>query len=113
MDSYTPNQQPNTSSNMFEGRVPERKPVGPWAGIVIVVLLLAAGGFYFWGAQLNNRGPETPQPFILGDDAEQGDAAAGIPAEGTSDETAALEAELDSFNLDQFDTQMQSDVNAF
>jgi hypothetical protein len=94
---------------MFEGHTPEKKPVGPWAGIIIVVLLLVAGGFYFWGAQLNSQN-ETPQPFILGD--EEG-APAGVPEQGSSDDAAALEAELNSFDLDQFDAQMQGDANAF
>lgn len=112
MDQFTPNQTLNQAPGSFPGGKPERTPVGPWAGIIIVVLLLIAGGFYFWGAQLNGPENAEPQPFILGD-STAGDPEAGLPAQGTSDTAADLEAELNSFDLNQFDAQMEGDIDSF
>ncbi|GEM_PF-1288643 len=115
MDQYTPMNQGNVLNQM-----PQKKPsgMGAFIGAIIIIILLAVGGLYFWGAKLNQTSTNPP-PLILGNDtsgAEQvatSDVAAGLPPQQTSDDPAAISADLNAMNLNQLDAQTASSANAF
>lgn len=81
---------------------------GPVVGIVIVVALLVIGALYFWGARLNEQ--QTPTPYIPGDTAAP--EQAWLPPENTSDEAAAIEADLTATDMNSFDASMKADAAA-
>ncbi len=111
---YTPSPDPsNQSPTSFGAPSADRKPVGPIAGAVIVILLLIAGGLYFWGAAINAENPNNTPPLILGNDVPASDESAGLPEQSSSDETSAIEADLNAMNMDQFETQTEGSVSAF
>lgn len=45
--------------------VPQKKPVGPTVGAIIIVIMLIFGALYFWGASLNREAEQLP--LIPGD----------------------------------------------
>lgn len=95
---------------------PTKSSVGPLAGAVIVILLLVAGGLYFWGAQLNKQ--EEVLPFIPSNDTtnESGadvtsDTGAGLPAQSSSDDVSAIEADANAMDMTQFESQNSAEMN--
>lgn len=79
---------------------------GPMVGIIIVILLLAAGGYYFLQESGQNEVSEVP--YIPGDEVSE-----SWQAESTgSDEAAAIEAELEATNMNEFEAAMESDLEA-
>ena len=89
--------------------------VGSIVGAIVIILLLAAGAFYFWGAKLNG-GNDNPPPLILGNETasvESSDASAGLPPQHTSDEAAAIEADIQAMNIDQLNAQTNSSLEAY
>lgn len=88
---------------------------GSLVGAIIIILLLAFGAFYFWGAKLNTGG-NNPPPLILGNetaDAESSDASAGLPPQQTSDDAAAIEADLQAMNIGQLDAENATNLQGF
>ena len=114
MDPQNTEAQPANAPEGGQTHLPETKqaPVGAWVGALIVITLLIAGALYFWGAQLNAPSDGYTPPLILGDDTES-DASAGIPAQSGSDEAAAIEADLEALDFEQFEAQMNADLAAF
>ena len=45
---------------------PQKTPMGPTIGIIIILLLMGLGALYFWGARLNHEN-QNPPPYIPGD----------------------------------------------
>ncbi|MDO8481927.1 MAG: hypothetical protein Q7S75_02510 [bacterium] len=117
----TNNQENNPMNN--QGAVPGNQPVepsssstGPFVGAIIIILLLALGAFYFWNYKLDTIN-NNPPPLILGNDTASADpssdAGAGLPAQQTSDEAAAIEADLQAMNIDQFNAQTDANLQGF
>jgi len=89
--------------------VPKKSSLGSIVGAVIVIIILIFGGLYFWGAQLEKQQVyEDELPFLLGDE----EAAAGIPYTSSSDEVSSIEADINATDLDQFEAQVDSDMEA-
>jgi len=86
---------------------PKPSSAGPVIGTIIVISLLALGALYFWGARLNGVPEELP--LIPGDDAS---AESWAPQQSSSDEAAAIEADLNATNMTEFEQQMDADLNA-
>lgn len=113
---YTPSPDPsNQSPTSFGSPAPEKKPVGPVAGIIIVILLMIAGGLYFWGAAINakNGADTNTPPLILGNDVPGSDTEAGLPAQSSSDELSSIETDLNAMDMTQFEAQAEGSVSAF
>lgn len=93
---------------------PHKSSVGPMAGAVIVILLLIAGGLYFWGAQLNRE--DDALPFIPSNDAMQqedtmmSDTSAGLPAQSSSDDVSAIEADANAMDMTQLESQNSAEM---
>jgi hypothetical protein len=94
---------------------PHKSSIGPMAGAVIVILLLIAGGLYFWGAQLNKQ--DDALPFIPSDDTlpqenmMTSDTSAGLPAQSSSDDVSAIEADANAMDMTQFESQNSAEMN--
>lgn len=100
---------------------PEKTPIGPIAGAVIVIVLLVAGGLYFYGAKLNSQ-TANEMPYIPGDDymmpegsmpaAElESDASAGLPPQSASDDTSSIEADFNAMNMQEMESQNSAELN--
>ncbi len=105
MGQTSPPTQPEKSSG-----------AGSIIGAVIIIVLLAIGAFYFWGAKLNERN-DNPPPLILGNETADtdlaSDTAAGLPPQQASDDTAAINADIQAMNIDALGAQTASSLEAY
>ena len=79
--------------------------MGPMIGIVVVIVVLLIGGLYLWGAQLNKEALE----FSADEERAPLDLES---ATNESTDPADIEADLDNFNVDTFDADIDADLNA-
>ncbi len=90
--------------------------MGPVLGILIVLLVTILGGIYLWGSSLRsldettNQMPPEEKPF---DNKEPETPRAATDAEiyetvSPSDELSAIEADIESTNLDILDTDLST-----
>lgn len=110
MDQNQPNQNVNTGEGAPEPEggaqapMPEsggKKPFGPTVGIIVIILVLLLGGFYFWWTQF--RGTDMTAEEIL----NQADPALqALEQQDTSDEIAAIEADLEATDLEGLDAEL-------
>jgi hypothetical protein len=119
MDPVT-NQNPVANGTQMP-LTPERKPVGPIAGAIIVIVLLIAGGLYFWGAKLNSQMSQD-MPYIPDDGymmpeasmpvGEIGsDTSAGLPPQSSSDDVNSIESDFNAMNIDEMEAQNEAELN--
>lgn len=97
----TPPQAPTQDQNTAPA--PKSGGKGPMVGIAVIIILLIFGGLYFWGASLNSAQLNEDTIF---DEAANNDIAA------PSDEPAQIESDLDTFNTDDFEAQLDADLEA-
>ncbi|MDP3965367.1 MAG: hypothetical protein Q8Q13_01040 [bacterium] len=117
--SQTPPVQPEKPVTRPQVSMPDpstRSGAGSIIGAIIIILLLAAGAFYFWGAKLN--GTDTnPPPLILGNETAGADAssdvASGLPPQQTSDDEAAINADIQAMNIDQLNAQNDASLQTY
>ncbi|MDO8553106.1 MAG: hypothetical protein Q7S01_06335 [bacterium] len=116
MDEFNKVNEANTSATS-QPVAPQvavsRSGAGSIVGAIIIIILLAIGAFYFWGAQLNNV-DNNPPPLILGNETSESesDATAGLPAQQTSDETAAINADIQAMNIDRLNEAQVASAGA-
>lgn len=83
--------------------------MGPLIGIVIIIIVLIFGGLYFWGAQLNSQLESSDDDTaILEDIAPTDDNTIAPP----SDEPEQLESDLEEFDTDDFEAELEAELNA-
>lgn len=75
----------------------EKNGAGPLIGAIIIILVLALGGFYFWKNSIEKESANTP--------IEQ---QAQTRELGTSDDTGAIEADLEASTFDALDTSLDA-----
>jgi hypothetical protein len=113
------NQNPIASGNQMPPQPvspePQKHPVGPIAGAIIVIILLIAGGLYFWGAQMNESNDMNAIPFIPGNDETQleagADVNAGLPPQSSSDDVSAIEADMAAMDMGAIDAENSASMN--
>lgn len=114
------NQNQVASGNQMPQAEPERTPIGPMAGAVIVIILLVAGGLYFYGATLK-KDVANEMPYIPGDEYMMpegtmpvgelnSDASAGLPPQSSSDDTSSIEADFNAMNMQQMESQNSAEL---
>ncbi len=87
------NMAPNTTPVM--GGEEKNGKTGAMIGILVIIIILVIGALYFWGERLvGTPEEETPTTFQ--------------PEESTSDELAAIEADLSATALEGFDQEINS-----
>lgn len=104
------------NSDSAGGDSSPKSGMGALVGAVIIILLLAFGAFYFWGAKLNS-GSTNPPPLILGNETASAvissDSSIGLPAQGNSDEAAAISADVQAMNIDLLSAQNTGSLQSF
>lgn len=86
---------------------PEEKSIGPAIGIIVIIALIVLGGLYFWGERLESKKVQnetlrTEETITPGADLEQ------MQTQSTSDESSAIEADLEATDIDNLGTEMNS-----
>jgi len=92
---------------VHEENTDEDKSLGPVLGSIIVVIILVVAAFYVWGSgsNSNNAPADVPQAdtTIPATDA----ATEALAEQGTSDDIAAIEADLEATILDGLDAELE------
>lgn len=90
--------------------------LGVILGILIVILVLILGGLYLWGTTMQN-GSDLPAPTAQRPTDEENNEPESTNAEAdvdtsaalsTSNELDAIEADIESTNLDQLDAELDT-----
>ena len=86
--------------------------VGPILGILVIILVLILTGLFIWGGMLRNEMDATPEePIIINNEPETPRAEADqqiLETLSPSDEVTSIEADINSTNLDSFDSDMNT-----
>lgn len=82
----------------------------PIVGVIVIMLVLMLGGLVLWGSQLEKQS-KTPleETLIINNEPETPRAEADtqlLEIVSTSDEINAIEADLESTNMDSLDTDL-------
>jgi uncharacterized protein HemX len=99
-------QQNNTQQTMMEEH---HAKLGPVLGILLIVLVIILGGMYLWGASLDQQERYAEPRAIENDEPETARAEADVQILKTvssSDTMDAIEADLESTNLDTLDAEL-------
>lgn len=77
--------------------------VGPVIAIIIVLAMIVLGGLYFWNerSKMNSINDSLPQ-------STADEVAASIEKQSTSDDTGAIESDLNNTQVDNVDQELQS-----
>ena len=83
--------------------------LGPMLGALILLVVIILGGLYLWGQSLVKTDPAFQERVIINDEPETPRAIADTKILETlspSDDLGAIEADLNSTNLDSIDADM-------
>jgi hypothetical protein len=78
------------------------KSVGPVIALIVILAIIVLGGLYFWGQRADNGTTD-----IYGNPISTSTDTSAIESQSDSDETASIEADLNSTNYD-----IDSELNA-
>lgn len=83
----------------------DKKSVGSIIGIIIIIVIIIIGGLYYWGSYLNKQdlASLTPEEIASQDDT----AVEQLQEQGTSDEIADIEADLNATDLEGLDAELE------
>lgn len=96
--------------NTLQDEVTEPSSSGSLIGVVIIVIVLVAGGIYFWSSTINQDSEENVLPTIQ----SGGDTDAivnQLNEQGSSDEVADIEADLNTTDLESLDSELDDLLN--
>lgn len=105
---------PEGSLAIPEGESDQKIANGPIIVLLVVLLIFIIGGMYWWYTQMQNS---APLPVPTRPTAEQNNEPESTTAEAqvetmqavsSSDEVGAIEADLESTNLDSLDAELQA-----
>lgn len=108
----------NGSGEKVEMRLPEEPTeethshVGAILGVIIIMLVVLLGAFYIWGGLLKEQAKVVPvETPIVNNEPETPRADADtqiLETLSTSDEITAIDADLESTNIDSIDTDLST-----
>jgi len=78
---------------------------GPIVGSVIVIVVLVLGGLYFLGKKVSEEGVFAPEPEAIQNAPDK--VTDALQEQGTSDEIADIEKDLDATILDELDAELK------
>ena len=88
----------------------DKSAFGPIAGIAIIVIVLIVGGVYLWMTATDQDVDESQLPVIQsGGEAEA--IVNQLNTQGTSDEIADIEADLNTTELENLDSELDDLLN--
>lgn len=106
----------NSNGEKIEMHMPESareqnsSHITPIIGVIIIMLVLIFGGLYLWGGILSAPAPVVPlENPIINNEPETPRAEVDAEILNTlspSDEISAIEADLESTNIDSIDTDL-------
>ncbi len=79
--------------------------VGPVIAIIIVLVMVVLGGVYFWGERSN---PVVEQSTAIVDDSNIEAVAGKIEQQSTSDESAAIDADLSGTDVNSVGADLEN-----
>jgi len=84
----------------------EHDSTGPLVGIIIIILILVLGGIYYAG----KTNPEKEDVSLTADDIrnKEDQFAQNLSVQGTSDETAAIEVDLEASDFESLDAEINA-----
>lgn len=86
--------EPNNVS--MDGGESRGGSAGPIIGAIIILAIIILGGFYFWSQRADDS------------DAAINGTVESINTQGTSDEAAAIEADLNNTNIENLDSELNA-----
>lgn len=96
--------------NTLQSDAPEKSTSGPLIGVAIIIIVLVAGGIYFWSTTVERDNEE--YEFTTVQLKEDTDTIVNkLSTQGTSDEIADIEADLDTTELDNLDSELDDLLN--
>lgn len=88
------------------------KSMGPLIGSIIIVVILIAGGFYLWNKEMTEDEMAGEDNMMMDDSGTtmmEGDVKTkALETQNTSDETSAIEADLNATDLNNMDAELQT-----
>lgn len=108
----------NTEASDVEMKMPTSNPqvqstpihTGPMIGVLLIMFVLILAGLYLWGGMLksNNSLPNEPVPIVNNEPETTRAIADQKIAEtlSTSDELSAIEADVNTTDLNSIDTEL-------
>lgn len=84
--------------------------IAPILGVLLIVLVLILVGLYIWGAELTEESETYELPEILNNEPETPRAEADaqiLRTVSSSDSIEAIEADVESTNLDSLDSELE------
>jgi hypothetical protein len=94
------------TQNTQQGGTSEENAFGPLIGVAIIIIVLIAGGIYFWSTTIDQEESPTVQSTIEADKI-----VSQLNSQGTSDEIADIEADLNITDLDNLDSELDDLLN--
>lgn len=85
--------------------------LGPILGVLVIMLVLILSGLYLWGEMLSKQAQTTDETPIVNNEPETPRATADAQILDTlspSDELDAIDADLNSTQLDSLDTELNT-----
>ncbi len=92
--------EPNIQPTNTEPTNTQESSTGPAIAIIIVIAMIVLGAFYFWGERGNDM-DQAMEPT-----AEE--MISEIETQSTSDESSAIEEDLNNTELDNIDAELQA-----
>lgn len=84
--------------------------MGPLIGSIIILIILIAGGFYLWNKEvaedemMMEDGTMMVEDMMMEEDAQ----TEALESQSTSDETGAIEADLEATNMNELDAELET-----
>lgn len=99
-------QSPQTPAQESTQVPEESSSLGPIIGTIIIIAVIVIGGLYLYGKQVakEEQSGLTPEEILSAEDP----ALSSLKEQGTSDEVADIEADLESSELDNLDAELNS-----
>lgn len=96
--------------NTLQNDMPEKSTSGPLIGVAIIIIMLVAGGIYFWSTTID-RVEEENKSSAPESMTDVDTIVNQLSTQGTSDEIADIEADLNTTELDNLDSELDSLLN--
>jgi len=109
MNQNNPQMNPGTEPPMSSGSPkPKEENLGGIIAIIVIVALLLIGGWYYFAQVEGVLNQEPSQEATLEEQAADDQAVADLGTQSTSDETAAIEADVNATDLSGMDNAAAS-----
>lgn len=92
--------------NTLKSEEPKESALGSIVGVAIIIIILIAGGIYFWSTTVVQE-----ESTVVKSTIEADKIVNQLGTQGTSDEIADIEADLNTTDLDNLDSELEDLLN--